>query len=395
MGPLSGLNREWAIKNPADSYDSTHPHPILLLAVYQLTHTALGEEAGIAVQFRLDGSLFNLRRLQANSKTTITRILELQYADDCAIVAHDHQAMQRALDTFHLVYSSLGLKVNTKKTEIMAQLITPPLEPLYFHINQEPIKIVEQFTYLGSILSTSASIDSEIQSRINHASAAFGRLRTRVFCNNNLKTSTKAAVYHAICISILLYGAESWTPYRRHIKLLESFHMRCLKRILGITWKDKVTHSVILHRTQSTTIESILTKQHLRWLGHTIRMPESRLPRQLLYGQLAEGTRSAGGQRKRFKDHSKALLKKCNIQPASLERLADDRPTWRRTCNSGVAHVEQALATRREEKRILRHQRESGFPPPAVQHPCHLCDKICGSRIGLHSHLRWHQRRLR
>ena len=299
------------------------------------------------------------------------------------------------ISTILLVYSSLGLKVNTQKTEIMAQLITPPLEPLHFHINQEPIKIVEQFTYLGSILSTSASIDSEIQSSINHASVAFGRLRTRVFCNNNLKTSTKSAVYHAVCISILLYGAESWTPYRRHIKLLESFHMRCLKRILGITWKDKVTHSDILHRTQSTTIETTLSKQHLRWLGHTIRMPESRLPRQLLYGQLAEGIRSAGGQRKRFKDFSKALLKKCDIRPASLEHLAADRPTWRRTCNSGVAHVEQALAIRRDERRILRHQRESGFPPPAAQHPCHLCDKICGSRIGLHSHIRWHQRRQR
>ena len=114
---------------------------IFLLAVYHLTHAALGEDAGIGVQFRLDGNLFNLRRLQAHTKTSITRILELQYADDCAIVAHDHQALQRSLNVFHRVYSSLGLQVNTQKTEINAQLLTP---------HWKNYKIVEQFTYLGS-----------------------------------------------------------------------------------------------------------------------------------------------------------------------------------------------------------------------------------------------------
>jgi len=46
--------------------------------------------------------------------------------------------------------------------------------------------------------------------------------------------ATKIAVYKAICVSILLYGCELWTPYRRHIKTLEAFHIRCLKSIIGI-----------------------------------------------------------------------------------------------------------------------------------------------------------------
>ena len=366
---------------------------IFLLAVYQLTHAALGEQAGIGIQFRLDGNLFNIRRLQANTKTTLSHILELQYADDCAIVAHSQHDLQRALDVFHSVYSSLGLQVNTQKTEIIAQLVHQPLQPIHFHINQEPIKIVEQFPYLGSILSQTCTIDLEVQSRINRASAAFGRLRARVFCNKNLKVGTKSSVYHAVCVTTLLYGAETWTPYRRHIKLLEAFHMKCLKRILGITWQDKVTHDEIFQRTQTTTIETIMMKQHLRWLGHVIRMPEHRLPRQILYGQLSQGTRSPGGQKKRYKDHSKDLLKKSNIQPAALEQLAAERPTWRSTCHSAAAEAEQAASRRRDAKRVQRHQRAAGQPPPREQHPCHLCDKICGPRIGLHSHLQWHRRR--
>ena len=40
--------------------------------------------------------------------------------------------------------------------------------------------------------------------------------------------------------------------------------MRCLKQILGITWQDRITHDEIFLRTQTTTIETIMMKQHLR-----------------------------------------------------------------------------------------------------------------------------------
>jgi len=54
-----------------------------------------------------------------------------------------------------------------------------------------------------------------------------------VFFNRNLTVSTKVAVYKAICLSILLYGCESWIPYRRHIKALEAYYIRCLQSIHG------------------------------------------------------------------------------------------------------------------------------------------------------------------
>lgn len=130
--------------------------------------------------------------------------------------------MQRALDIFQNVYTSLGLVVNINKTEIMAQLLDPSPEQLQFHINNHPLKVVEQFAYLGCIISPSNSIDPEIQSRLNLASSAFGKLLDRVFLNNNQKISRKSAVYHAIAITTLLYGPEAWTPYRLHLKTSKS-----------------------------------------------------------------------------------------------------------------------------------------------------------------------------
>ena len=39
---------------------------------------------GIPVQFRTDRSIFNLRRLQAHTKTFAAVVRDLLYADDCA-----------------------------------------------------------------------------------------------------------------------------------------------------------------------------------------------------------------------------------------------------------------------------------------------------------------------
>ena len=213
-----------------------------------------------------------------------------------------------------------------------------------------------------------------------------------VFSNKNLRLHTKIAVYEAVCISTLLYGSEAWTLYKRHLKALEAFHIRCLQRILNITWMDKIPHTHILRQTNTLSIEATLAKRQLRWVGHVKRMPEHRLPRKVLYGQLKDGQRSQGGQRKRYKDHIKTTLKACNIQPADLETLAENRPLWRATCATGVAHLETARANKRQEKRARRHQRQTVAADDDPAFPCEVCGKVCRSRIGLHSHRATHQR---
>ena len=123
------------------------------------------------------------------------------------------------------------------------------------------------FKYLGSILSDSCNIDEHIQTCISLASAVFGCLRSMVFINKNLKATTKAAEYQAACVSTLLYGSEAWTPYRRHIRSLEAFHIRCLQRILGITWKHCIPYAEIYEQTNLSSIELILARRQLRWLA--------------------------------------------------------------------------------------------------------------------------------
>jgi len=54
-------------------------------------------------------------------------------------------------------------------------------------------------------------------------------------------------------------------------------------------------------------------------------MPESRLPKQLFYGELSKGKCSAGGQKKRYKDSLKVSVKSFGICDNMWESLAKSR----------------------------------------------------------------------
>ena len=110
-----------------------------------------------------------------------------------------------------------------------------------------------------------------------------------MFAHRNLMIHTKIAVYNVDVISIILHGYESWIQYHRHIRLLEYFHIRCPQLILGLHWWNKVTNSEIKSRVGIPSIESVLQHRQLIWLGHVIRMPESRLHHHMLYDQLRQG----------------------------------------------------------------------------------------------------------
>ena len=116
----------------------------------------------------------------------------------------------------------------------------------------------------------------------------------------------------------------------------------------------------------------MLLHHQLRWLGHVIRMPDSRLPHHVLYGQLRQGNRSVSGKKKCFKDHIKSILKKCNIPNNRLEALASNRAAWKSTCASIMpcfdAVYDRAAALRR------RHQHAAVLCPILDSvHQCPLC----------------------
>ena len=113
---------------------------------------------GIYIRFRTDGSLFNLRRLLARTKTSEELITELLFADDCALPSHMEEALQYIVNRFSDAAKNFGLTIYLKKTEELYQL--PPrvaYSPPHISIDGTNLNAVEHFTYMGSVISNDAS----------------------------------------------------------------------------------------------------------------------------------------------------------------------------------------------------------------------------------------------
>ena len=144
-----------------------------------------------------------------------------------------------------------GLKINIKKTKVLYQ--PNSFRTLEADVTVDGIKLnfVQKFTCLGSTITWDGRIDTEIQKRMSMASASFDRLRQRLWNNHHVSTKVKDKIYRAVVVSTLLYGAESWTVYRRQVKKLHVFMMRHLRSILK-SWKDKVTNQEVLDKKEPT-----------------------------------------------------------------------------------------------------------------------------------------------
>ncbi|XP_068676172.1 uncharacterized protein [Montipora foliosa] len=143
-------------------------------------------------------------------------------------------------------------------------------------------------------LSDNLSLEAELSKRIGKAATTLGRLATRVWENPKLTTKTNMAVYNACVISTLLYGSEALTTYSKQERKLNSFHLRSLRRILGISWKDKVPNTEVLHRAGLPTMYTLLRQRRMRWIGHVRQMEDGRIPKDILYGEFAVGKRPRG-----------------------------------------------------------------------------------------------------
>ena len=114
-------------------------------------------------------------------------------------------------------------------------------------------------------------------------------------------------------------------------------------------------------------------------------MKDDRIPRAVFYGQLKEGSRTAGGQKLRSKDTLKSNLKFCNIDIPTGKAMRQTS-LWRSYSKKSLDHFEdQSLKTHQQKRQEQKTISKSG------NFTCDVCGHSCTARIGLWKHKQSHK----
>ena len=92
-------------------------------------------------------------------------------------------------------------------------------------------------------------------------------------------------------------------------------------------------------------------------------MDDGRIPKDLLFGELATGIRPNGRPALRYKDVCKRDLKVRHLNPSHLETTAVERKCWRAKTKEIVEAGEEAMQKRWQEKRLGRKPHAGAAPP--------------------------------
>ncbi|CAH1251418.1 Hypp9062 [Branchiostoma lanceolatum] len=200
-------------------------------------------------------------------------------------------------------------------------------------VNQEELQTVDQFKYLGSIISKEGS-KAEVTSRAAQTSAAMARLRP-IWRDRNISLKSKVRLLRALVISIFLYACESWTLTAELQRRILAVEMRCYRILLNLTYRDHITNTEVRNTIRQAMgtdhledLLSIVIKRKLRWYGHVTR--SKGLSKVILQGTV-KGKRRRGRQRKKWDDNIKEWT---GMTLAETQALAHDRVRWREVCSA-------------------------------------------------------------
>ncbi len=115
------------------------------------------------------------------TKTLERFFTEALFADDCAFMVHQDNHLQTTIDKFSTATTLLGLTICLSKTEVLYQPAQGrAADQPCITIDGTKLSNVTTFKYLGSPISSVGSLDQEINARVQKASQALGRLRSKV-----------------------------------------------------------------------------------------------------------------------------------------------------------------------------------------------------------------------
>ena len=124
--------------------------------------------------------------------------------------------------------------------------------------------VVEEFKYLGSMLSKNFDDSVTIMARIRLARIAFTKLQKAIFGTRRVALESKKIAYESLVLSLLLYGSECWVVNAENMRLLQRFHRKCIRIMCRVT-----RHHTRKHHISTEELEAKLGIHDIRHYVHS------------------------------------------------------------------------------------------------------------------------------
>jgi len=182
------------------------------------------------------------------------------------------------------------------------------------------------------------STEKDFNIRKGQAWIAFRQL-SQIWKSKTTSRHLKISIFKAACLSILMYGSETWVLEAKLKKKLGSFATNCYRQILNIKRLDKISNEKVYEMVGQEPLTITLAVRQLTWIGHMLRRPQDELIRKFaLYGP-AQTTRlgkmNKGAQKLTYIKQIACLLNPnikenlVKLDAKEIERWAQDRKAWR------------------------------------------------------------------
>ena len=196
-------------------------------------------------------------------------------------------------------------------------------------INDEVIEQVENYTYLGVVISANCSLKAEINQRISKANKVYSQLGQSFIGKRELTTKTKTAIFNSVYCPTLMYGSETWNLDANDKSRLQATEMKFLRRSIGKTKRDKIRNTRIREQVNTESLESKIERNQLRWFGHVNRMQNDRIPKQVLECKQADKL-PKGRPKQTWLQKITTVIEKRGSNFKEAKKNSLDREQWRR-----------------------------------------------------------------
>ena len=247
----------------------------------------------------------------------------MRYADDTTLLANSLAELRTLLQRVKTESEAMGLRLNVAKTKFMVIGDVGEEQPLI--VDGQEVEKIQQFNFLGALISSKGGCSEEIRRRIAMAKSAMQKLN-KIWADRGVTKATKVRLVKALVFPIASHSCETWTLTKADCRKIDAFEMWCWRRMLRITWTMKRTNISILEEigTKKCLLDFI-NSQALSYFGHVARSDTNSLEKTVMQG-LIEGSRRPGRPKSRYIDR----IKKITGKPLPVVYgLVTDRKKWR------------------------------------------------------------------